>query len=108
MPNYVDSFAAQLEQAGMRSTRSTISTQIAGVDAEGAPVRAVFDGQPGGWIRTIGSSLIVLSVYQSSARKEISQNRPVRGICFGRALTLNRRRYQNRRPHPRQPRKHGP
>ena len=65
---YVDSFAAQLEQAGMRSTRSTISTQIAGVDAEGARVRAVLDGQPGGmdsYYRIISDRFVGLSIIGS-------------------------------------------
>ena len=64
MPNYVDSFAAQLEQAGMRS----ISTQIAGADAEGARVRAVLDGQPGGmdsYYRIISDRFVGLSIIGS-------------------------------------------
>jgi hypothetical protein len=65
---YVDSFASQLEQAGMRPTRSTVSTQIAGVDAEGARVRAVLDGQPGGmdsYYRIISDRFLGLSIIGS-------------------------------------------
>src|SRR5437660_7390290 len=45
---YVDSFASQLQQAGLTPKRSTPATQISGADAQGARVRAVMDGEPGG------------------------------------------------------------
>src|ERR1041385_9122113 len=44
---YVDSFASQIQQAGMSPKRSTGATQIAGADAQGDKVRAVMDGPPG-------------------------------------------------------------
>jgi len=72
---YVDSFASQLEQAGMRPTRSTVSTQIAGADAEGARVRALLDGQPGGmdsYYRVISDRLVGLSIIGSE--KEIGKS----------------------------------
>ncbi|SRR6266705_897920 len=72
---YVDSFAAQLEQAGMRPTRSTISTQIGGADAEGARLRAILDGQPGGmdsYYRIISDRLVGLSIIGSE--KEIAKS----------------------------------
>src|ERR1051326_1439285 len=40
---YVDSFAAQIQQAGMSPKRSTAATQISGADAQGDKVRAVMD-----------------------------------------------------------------
>src|SRR6266850_6870644 len=46
--SYVDEFATQLEQANMHPKRSPVNTQIGGADAEGARVRAVLDGEPGG------------------------------------------------------------
>ena len=67
--------AAQLEQAGMRPTRSTVSTQIAGADAEGARVRALLDGQPGGmdsYYRVISDRLVGLSIIGSE--KEIGKS----------------------------------
>src|SRR5437870_8521868 len=78
---YVDSFATQVEQAGMRPKRSTTATQIAGADAEGARVRAVMDGQPGGmdsYFRTMSERLVKLSIIGSE--KEITK--------FARVLDL--------------------
>ena len=72
---YVDNFASQLEQAGMRPTRSTVSTQIAGADADGARVRALLDGQPGGmdsYYRVISDRLVGLSIIGSE--KEIGKS----------------------------------
>src|SRR2546422_192775 len=45
---YVDNFASQVEQAGLHPKRSTATAQISGAEAEGARVRAVMDGEPGG------------------------------------------------------------
>ena len=69
---YVDDFAAQVEQAGMHPKRSTSSTEIAGAVAEGASVRAVMDGQPGGmdsYSRIVSDRLVNLSIIASE--KEI-------------------------------------
>ena len=75
---YVDTFATQVEQAGMQTKRSTGNTQISGADAEGAKVRAVMDGQPGGmdsYFRVISDRLVQLSIIGSE--KEIAKSAPV-------------------------------
>ena len=74
---YVDNFATQLEQAGMHPKRSTITTQIAGTDAEGVRLRAVLDGEPGGmdsYLRIISDRLVQLSIIGSE--KEIARSVP--------------------------------
>jgi hypothetical protein len=75
---YVDSFASQLQQAQMSPKRSTGTTQISGVDAEGAKVRAVMDGQPGGmdsYFNIIEDRLVQMSIIGSE--KEIAKSAPV-------------------------------
>lgn len=65
---YVDDFVATVEQAGGHPKRSVVSTQIGGGDAEGARVRGVLDGEPGGmdsYIRTISDRLVNLSIFTS-------------------------------------------
>ena len=65
---YVDSFANQLEQAGMIPKRSPITMQIAGWDAEGIRLRAVLDGAPGGmdsYFCIIQDRLVNLSIIAS-------------------------------------------
>jgi hypothetical protein len=65
---YVDEFASQVEQQGMRPKRSPVLTQIAGADAPGVSVRAVMDGQPGGmdsYSRVISDRLVNLSTIGS-------------------------------------------
>jgi len=65
---YVDDFSAQVEQQGMHPKRSPVTTQIGGADAEGARVRAVMDGQPGGmdsYSRIISDRLVNLSTIGS-------------------------------------------
>src|SRR6266851_6615293 len=72
---YVDTFATQVEQAGMHAKRSAINTQIAGADAEGTRLRAVLDGAPGGmdsYFRIISDRLINLSIIASE--KDISKS----------------------------------
>jgi hypothetical protein len=72
---YVDSFATQVEQAGMHAKRSAINTQIAGADAEGIRLRAVLDGAPGGmdsYFRIISDRLINLSIIASE--KDIARS----------------------------------
>ena len=74
---YVDNFATQLEQAGMHPKRSTVTTQIAGADAEGVRLRAVLDGQPGGmdsYFRIVSDRLIDLSIIASE--KDIAKSAP--------------------------------
>jgi hypothetical protein len=75
---YVDSFAAQVEQAGLHPKRSTAITQISGADAEGVKLRAVMDGQPGGldsYFRIVSDRLVQLSIIGSE--KEIAKSAPV-------------------------------
>lgn len=65
---YVDEFTGQLEQQGLHPKRSTVTTQIGGVDAAGTRVRAVLDGQPGGldsYFRIISDRLVNLSIFTS-------------------------------------------
>jgi hypothetical protein len=75
--NYVNDFFNQVQQAGMSPKRSVVTTQIAGVDAEGARVRAVLDGQPGGmdsYSRVVSDRLINLSAIGSE--KDITKAAP--------------------------------
>jgi hypothetical protein len=61
---YVEDFALSVQQMSMTPKRSPATTQIAGVDAEGASVRAVMDRQPGGmdsYSRVISDRLVNLS-----------------------------------------------
>jgi hypothetical protein len=65
---YVDDFMAQLEQASLHPKRSTVTTQIAGADAEGVRIRAVLDGEPGGmdsYYRFLSDRLVNLSIFAS-------------------------------------------
>lgn len=65
---YVDDFMGQLEQASLHPKRSTITTQIAGADAEGVRIRAVLDGEPGGmdsYYRILSERLVNLSIFAS-------------------------------------------
>jgi hypothetical protein len=65
---YVDDFMGQLEQASLHPKRSTVTTQIAGADAEGARIRAVLDGEPGGmdsYFRFLSERLVNLSIFAS-------------------------------------------
>src|SRR5712671_5318956 len=57
---YVSDFLSQLEQANLHPKRSPVTTQIGGADAEGARVRAVLDGEPGGmdsYVRIVSDRL---------------------------------------------------
>jgi phage-related protein len=75
---YVNDFAAQVEQAGLNPKRSTVATQISGADAEGARVRAMLDGQPGGmdsYFRVVSDRFVQLSTIGSE--KEITKSTPV-------------------------------
>jgi hypothetical protein len=75
---YVDSFVGSVEQAGMHAKRSTITTQIAGADADGVRVRAVLDGAPGGmdsYYRIISDRLAQMSILGSE--KDIAKSAPV-------------------------------
>lgn len=74
---YVDDFALNVEQSGMRPRRSAITTQIAGADAEGARVRAILDGEPGGmdsYFHIVSDRLVNLSILGSE--KEIAKSAP--------------------------------
>jgi len=75
---YVDSFAAQLQQAQMNPKRSNGATQISGADAQGDKVRAVMDGEPGGmdsYFNVIEDRLVQMSIIGSE--KEIAKSAPV-------------------------------
>ncbi len=66
--NYVNDFFNQVQQAGMSPKRSVVTTQIGGADAEGARVRAVLGGLPGGmdsYFRVVSDRLINLSIIGS-------------------------------------------
>jgi hypothetical protein len=75
---YVDTFAAQIQQAGMSPKRSTAATQISGADAQGARVRAVMDGEPGGmdsYFNVVSDRLVQMSIIGSE--KEIAKSATV-------------------------------
>ena len=75
---YVDAFAKQVEQAGMNIKRSVAGTQISGAEAQGARIRAVMDGQPGGmdsYFNITNDRLVQLSIIGSE--KEIAKSAPV-------------------------------
>ncbi len=72
---YVDSFVKTIEQAGLRPNRSSVTTQIAGVDSAGARVRAILDNQPGGmdaYYRVISDRFVQLSMLGSASEIEKS------------------------------------
>jgi hypothetical protein len=65
---YVDDFMGQLEQASLHPKRSTVTTQIAGADAEGVRIRAVLDGELGGmdsYYRFLSDRLVNVSIFAS-------------------------------------------
>jgi hypothetical protein len=75
---YVNGFVSSVEQAGMNPKRSTVTTQIAGADAEGARVRAVLGGTPGGmdsYYRIVSDRLVQMSILGSE--KDIAKSAPV-------------------------------
>jgi len=75
---YVDSFASQIQQAGMSPKRSTAATQISGADAQGARVSAVMDGEPGGmdsYFNVVSDRLVQMSIIGSE--KEIAKSAAV-------------------------------
>jgi len=74
---YVDNFATQFEQQGMQPKRSTVTTQIAGADAEGVRLRVVISTNPGGldsYYRIFSDRLVHLSILGSE--KEIAKDAP--------------------------------
>jgi hypothetical protein len=61
---YVDEFARNVEGAGLRPTRSEVTTEIAGANAAGIRIR-VMDSNPGGmdsYYRVISDRFVQLSV----------------------------------------------
>lgn len=76
---YVDTFANQVEQAGMNPKRSVAAaTQISGTEAQGTRIRAVMDGQPGGmdsYFNITSDRLVQMSIIGSE--KEIAKSAPV-------------------------------
>lgn len=75
---YINGFVSNFEQAGMRPTRSVVTTPIAGGDAEGVRVRAVLGGAPGGidsYYRIISDRLAQMSILGSE--KDIAKSAPV-------------------------------
>jgi hypothetical protein len=74
---YVSDFLSQLDQANLHPKRSPVTIQIAGADAEGARVRAVLDGEPGGmdsYVRIVSDRLVNLSIFTSD--KELVKAAP--------------------------------
>jgi hypothetical protein len=74
---YVSDFATQLEQHGLNPKKSPITTKIAGGDAEGLSLRAMWGGQPGGmdsFARVISDRLVNLSIIASE--KDIAKAGP--------------------------------
>lgn len=75
---YVETFASQIQQAGMSPKRSTAATQISGADAQGARIRAVMDGEPGGmdsYFNVVSDRLVQMSIIGSE--KEIAKSAAV-------------------------------
>src|SRR5262249_16142549 len=75
---YVDNFAKQVEGAGMNPKRSVMTTQISGADAQGARIRAVMDGQPGGmdsYFNIVSDRLVQMSIIGSE--REIAKSAPI-------------------------------
>ena len=73
--NYVNDFYNQVQGAGLTPKRSVVTAQIAGAEAEGARVRAVLGGEPGGldsYFRVISDRLINLSIIGSE--KDITKS----------------------------------
>lgn len=74
---YVNDFVSNVQQAGMSPKRSVITTQIAGADAEGARVRAMLGGMPGGmdsYFRVVSDRMVNLSIIGSE--KDIMKAAP--------------------------------
>jgi len=74
---YVDNFATQFEQQGLKPLRSPITTQLGGGDAEGVRLRVVMDRQPGGldsYYRMVSDRLVHLSVLGSE--RDIAKDAP--------------------------------
>jgi len=74
---YVDNFATQFEQQGLKPLRSPVTTQLGGGDAEGVRLRVVMDRQPGGldsYYRVISDRLVHLSVLGSE--RDIAKDAP--------------------------------
>ena len=74
---YVNDFFEQVQQAGLQPKRSSVTTQIAGADAEGARVRAVMDRIPGGmdsYYRIVSDRLVNLSIFGSE--NDITKSAP--------------------------------
>ena len=64
----MDDFMGQLEQASLHPKRSTVTTQIAGADAEGERIRALLDGESGGmdsYYRFLSDRLVNVSIFAS-------------------------------------------
>ena len=75
---YINGFVSNFEQAGMRPTRSAVTAQIAGADAEGVRIRAVLGGAPGGvdsYYRIISDRLAQMSILGSE--KDIAKSAAV-------------------------------
>ena len=76
---YVDNFFNEVDKAGLNPKRSVAAvTQISGADAQGARIRAVMDGQPGGmdaYFNIVSDRLVQLSIIGSE--REIKQSAAV-------------------------------
>ena len=74
---YVESFATNFEQQGLKPSRSPVTTQLGGGDAEGVRLRVVMDRQPGGldsYYRIVSDRLVHLSVLGSE--RDIARDAP--------------------------------
>ena len=74
---YVDNFATQFEQQGLKPLRSPITTQLGGGDAEGVRLRVIMDRQPGGldsYYRVISDRFVHLSILGSE--RDIAKDAP--------------------------------
>jgi hypothetical protein len=75
--SYLDQFTASLQQGGLQPTRSNATTEIGGGPAEGARVRAVLDGEPGGmdsYYRVISDRFVQLS--EIGAERDMTKSAP--------------------------------
>jgi hypothetical protein len=75
---YVTDVSASFEQGGMHPKQSPATTQISGADAEGTRVRAVLDGEPGGfdaYFRILSDRFVQLSILGSE--KDIAKTAPI-------------------------------
>lgn len=74
---YVEQFVDSIQQAGMRPTRASATTEIGGATAEGVRIRAVLGGDPGGldsFYRVISDRFVQLS--QLGSERDMAKSVP--------------------------------